>query len=206
LSKLIDEVVIALPDGGENDIIVATVKKYNDEIIITRGSEDNVLERYYHAAVQANAEVVVRITSDCPLIDPVVADSVIDFFLNNDFDYCSNTLVQTYPRGLDTEVFSFSALERAYNEAKEEYEKEHVTPYIIENPDKFRLFNVPNNTDLSHFRWTLDTQEDFDFLEAVYKKIYPKKQYFLMNDVLDLLNKEPDLIEINKNVEQKKIH
>lgn len=206
LSKLIDEVVIALPDGGENDIIVATVKKYNDEIIITRGSEDNVLERYYHAAVQANAEVVVRITSDCPLIDPVVADSVIDFFLNNDCDYCSNTLVQTYPRGLDTEVFSFSALERAYNEAKEEYEKEHVTPYILENPDKFRLFNVPNNTDLSHFRWTLDTQEDFEFIKAVYEKIYPKKQHFLMNDVLDLLNKEPDLIEINKNVEQKKIH
>jgi len=206
LSKLIDEVVIALPDGGENDIIVTTVKNYNDEIIITRGSEDDVLERYYHAAVQTNADVVVRITSDCPLIDPVVVDNVIEQFLNNDCDYCSNALVQTYPRGLDTEVFSFSALEKSWNEAKKEYEREHVTPYIWENPYKFRLLNVPNNTDLSHFRWTLDTQEDFDFLEAVYKKIYPGKQHFLMNDVLDLLNKEPELIEINKNVEQKKIH
>ena len=206
LSKLVDEIVVAIPYGKENDVIVDTIKEYNDKIVITKGSEDDVLDRYYQAAVQANANVVVRITSDCPLIDPTVIDNVIEQFLDNDCDYCSNSLTRTYPRGLDTEVFSFKALEEAWNEAKKDYEREHVTPYIIENPDKFKLLNVANDIDLSHFRWTLDTKEDFEFINAVYKRIFPKKQLFLMDDVLELLGKEPELIEINRHIEQKQLH
>ena len=206
LSKLIDNIVVAIPYGKENDVIVDTIKEYNDKIITTRGSEDDVLDRYYQAAVKTNADVVVRITSDCPLIDPVVIDNIIEQFLNNYCDYCSNSLTRTYPRGLDTEVFSFKALEDAWNEAKKDYEREHVTPYIIENPDKFKLLNVANDIDLSHLRWTLDTGEDFEFINTVYKKIIPKKKLFLMDDVLELLNKEPELIEINSHIEQKNIH
>ena len=205
-SKLIDEIVVAIPYGEENDVIVDTIKEYNDKIIIARGSEDDVLDRYYQAAVQTNADVVVRITSDCPLIDPVVIDRVIEQFLNNDCDYCSNSLTRTYPRGLDTEVFSFKALEEACNEATKDYEREHVTPYIIENPDKFKLLNVANDIDLSHLRWTLDTKDDFKFISAVYKNIYPKKQLFLMDDVLELLDREPELIDINNHIEQKQVH
>lgn len=206
LSKLIDEVIVAIPYSKENDVIINTIKEYNDKIIITRGSEDDVLDRYYQAAVQANADVVVRITSDCPLIDPVVIDNVIEQFLDGDCDYCSNSLTRTYPRGLDTEVFSFKALEEAWNEANKDHEREHVTPYIIENPDKFKLLNVANDIDLSHLRWTLDTKEDFEFIKAVYKRIYPKKQLFLMDDVLELMDKEPELIDINRYIEQKVLY
>ena len=206
ISKLIDDIVVAIPYGKENDVIVDTIKKYNDKILTTRGSEDDVLDRYYRAAVQTHADVVVRITSDCPLIDPVVIDNVIEQFLDNDCDYCSNSVTRTYPRGLDTEVFSFKALEEAWNEATKDYEREHVTPYIIKNSDKFKLLDVANDIDLSHLRWTLDTKEDFEFIDAVYKRIYPKKQLFLMDDVLELLDKEPELIDINRHIEQKQVH
>lgn len=203
ISKLIDEIVVAIPYGKENDVIADTIKKYNDKIVTTRGSEDDVLDRYYQAAVKADADVVVRITSDCPLIDPVVINQVIEQFLDNDCDYCSNSLIRSYPRGLDTEVFSFKALEEAWNEATKDSEREHVTPYIIENPDKFKLLNVANSSDLSHLRWTLDTKEDFEFINAIYERIFPKKQLFLMDDVLKLMDKEPELIDINRYIEQK---
>jgi spore coat polysaccharide biosynthesis protein SpsF len=206
LSKLIDKIVVAIPYGKENDVIVDTIKKYNDKIVTARGSEDDVLDRYYQAAVQTNADVVVRITSDCPLIDHAVIDYVIEQFLDNDCDYCSNSLTRTYPRGLDVEVFSFISLKNAWLEAQMDYEREHVTPYIIENPDKFKLHQVVNDFNLSHLRWTLDTNEDFYFISAVYKKIYPKKKSFLMDDILELLDMEPELNDINRHIEQKAIH
>lgn len=206
LSKLVDEIVVAIPYGDENDVIEDTIKEYNNKIVITRGSEDDVLDRYYQAAVQASADVIVRITSDCPLIDPVVVDDVIRQFVSNECDYCSNLLIRTYPIGLDTEVFAFSALERAWEEAEKDYEREHVTPYIREHPNIFKLLNVSNDVDLSHLRWTLDTKEDFEFIEAVYQRIYPKKQLFLMDDVLELLDGEPELIEINRHIKQKQVH
>ena len=203
ISKLIDEIVIAIPYGKENGVIVDTIKEYNDKIIITKGSEDDVLDRYYQAAVQTNADVVVRITSDCPLIDPVVIDQVIKHFLDNDCDYCSNL---QYPNGLGAEVFSFNSLKKAHIAAKKDYEKEHVTAYIYENPSTFRLCNISNDINLTHLRWTLDTKEDFEFINAVYQKIHPKKQMFFMNDILELLSREPTLIDINKKIKQKQIH
>jgi len=204
LSKLLDEIAVAIPYGKENDVIVDTMREYNDKVIIARGSEDDVLDRYYRASLQTKADVVVRITSDCPLIDPVVIDKVIKRFLDNDCDYCSNSLTRTYPRGLDTEVFSFNALEEAWNKAKKDYEREHVTPYIVENPDIFKLLNVSNDIDLSDLRWTMDTKEDYEFISEVYKRLYPKKQLFLMGDILELLDREPELIDINRHIEQKK--
>lgn len=205
-SKLVDAFVVAIPYGKENDVIVDTIKEYNDKVIIVRGNEDDVLDRYYQASLQTNADVVVRITSDCPLIDHVVIDKVIKRFLDTDCDYCSNSLTRTYPRGLDTEVFSFKALEEAWNKASQAYEREHVTQYIVKNPDIFKLLNVSNDIDLSDLRWTLDTKEDYEFISAVYKRLYPKKQLFLMGDILELLDREPELIDINRHIEQKKIH
>ena len=204
--ELLDEIVIATTVSDKDDIIFDAVSNYDKSIGFFRGPEENVLERYYFAAKKANTDVIVRVTSDDPLIDPSVIDDLIREFLSNDCDYVSNSQNKTFPLGLDAEVFSFKALEEAWNKATKDYEREHVTPYIIENPDKFKLLNVANDIDLSHLRWTLDTKEDFEFINAVYKRIYPKNQLFLMDDVLELLDKEPELVEINRHIEQKQVH
>ena len=196
--KTINKIVVATTDLEKDAIIVKTVKGYNKNIGIFRGSESDVLDRYYKAAKEYNADVIVRITSDCPLIDPKISDLVVEAFLKNESDYCCNNMPRTYPHGLDTEAFSFEALERAWKEAHTPYEREHVTPYIIENPDKFKIINVKKDVDLSHLRWTLDYSEDFEFITEIYKRLYPKKRIFYMADILDVLNREPWLIEINK--------
>ena len=205
-STLIDEIVIAIPYGDENDIIDITIKQYSDKIIVLRGSESDVLDRYYKAAVQTKADIIIRITSDCPLIDPTIIDKVIEEFLNKDCDYCSNTLKLTYPRGMDTEIFTFNVLERAWNEAKEDYEREHVTPYIREHTDFFKQHNVSNEEDLSHLRLTLDTVEDFDLITKIYQHLYPAKKMFLLKDIKELLDKQPELIKINEHIMQKAVH
>ncbi len=194
--KNLDKIVIATTNKNADNLIVEAIKNYDSDIGVFRGSEDDVLDRYYKAAKEFNATVIVRITSDCPLIDPKVSDKVIEAFLNNKCDYCSNCLKRTYPQGLDTEVFSFEALEKAWKEAKEDYQREHVTPYIYENPGKFKLLNVSNDKDLSYLRWTLDTIEDFNFIEEIYKRLYKENKIFYMDDVLKVLEKEPELIEI----------
>ncbi|PKP61382.1 MAG: acylneuraminate cytidylyltransferase [Candidatus Altiarchaeales archaeon HGW-Altiarchaeales-1] len=201
--KNLDKIVIATTTKKDDDIIVETIKNYNSGIGIFRGSEDDVLDRYYKAAKEFNATVIVRITSDCPLIDPLVSDKVIETFLNNKCDYCSNCLKRTYPQGLDTEVFSFEALEKAWKEAKEDYQREHVTPYIYEHPEKFKLLNVLNDKDLSHLRWTLDTIEDFNFIDEIYKRLYKENKSFYIEDILKVLEKEPKMLEINKDIKQK---
>ncbi len=205
-SALIDEIVIAIPYDDENDIIESTTRQYNDKIIVSRGSESDVLDRYYKAAVQTEADIIVRITSDCPLIDPTIIDKVIEKFQNNKCDYCSNTLKLTYPRGMDTEIFTFNVLEKAWNEAKEDYEREHVTPYIREHPDIFKQCNVSNEEDLSHLRLTLDTAEDFDLITKIYQHLHPTKKTFLLEDIKELLIKQPDLIKINEHIMQKTVH
>ena len=196
--KTINKIVVATTDQEKDDVVVKTVIGYNRNIAIYRGSESDVLDRYYKAAEEFNADVIVRITSDCPLIDPKISDLVVEAFLKNECDYCCNNMPRTYPHGLDTEVFSFEALERAWKEAKMPYEREHVTPYIRENPDKFKMINVRNNVDLSHLRWTLDYPEDFEFITEVYKRLYPKKRIFYMENILKILEGEPNLIDINK--------
>ena len=195
--KTINKIVVATTDLEEDDIIAKAVNGYDRNIGTYRGSESDVLDRYYKAAKEFNADVIVRITSDCPLIDPNVSDLVVEAFLKNDCDYCCNTLPRTFPHGLDTEVFSLDALERVWEEAKSPYEREHVTPYIREDTNKFRRINVKNNDDLTHLRWTLDYQEDFEFITEIYKRIYPKKKIFYMQDILNVLHAEHWLVEIN---------
>lgn len=196
--KTVDNITIATTTLKEDDLIARNVKHYDKTIGIFRGKSDDVLDRYYQSAKELESDVIVRITSDNPLIDPQVSDLVVKTFLENECDYCCNNLPWTFPIGLDTEVFSFESLEKMWKGAKKQHEREYVMPYIRKNVNKFSIINVENDTNLSYMRWTMDYKEDFDFISAVYEKLYQRKKNFFMNDVLELLNNEPDLCEINK--------
>jgi len=203
-SKKIDRVVIATTVKPADDRIADLCREYGCDCF--RGSEDDVLDRYYQAARQFDAEAVVRITSDCPLIEPTVIDQIISKFLSlmPDIEYVSNIFpLRTYPRGLDTEVMSFSALERCWNEEKNPAYREHVTPYIHHNPEKFRIEEVNNDVDLSLMRWTVDTPEDMAFVRRVFEHF--RDDSFSWVDVLSLLRDQPELMEINKDIRQKVI-
>ena len=202
-SKLINKIVIATSTNKKDDVIEEFCKSNN--IDFYRGSEMDVLDRYYQAAKVFKASLIVRITSDCPLIDPEVVDLVIKTHLSSDVDYTSNNIKRTFPRGLDTEVFKLSALEKAYKEAVAPYQREHVTVYIYENPYLFRLNNVKNDKDISYLRWTVDEKADLHFVREIYKRLNKEDRIFLMRDILNVLEREPFLIEINKYVKQKSI-
>lgn len=204
-SKLIDQIVIATTTNKQDDVIVKEAKRLKVDCF--RGSEEDVLSRYYNAAQNYNADVVVRITSDCPLIDPKLNDKVIGFYLeNNSYDLVTNAgpvEKRTYPRGLDIEVFSFQKLEEAYNKADKKYQREHVTPYIYENSED--LFFITSEVDYSDIRLTLDTSEDFDLIQKIFEKLYHGKHDFYLKEIINLFNAEPTLKRINQHVEQKKI-
>lgn len=202
-SKLLDEVVIATTTQPADDQIVSLCKERGWAYF--RGDENDVLDRYYQAARACNADVIVRVTSDCPMIDPDIVDRVIQFFFDiPDIDYVSNTLPpRTYPRGLDTEVMTFEALERAWKEDTDPKLREHVTPYIYRNPEMFQIHGVVNGTDLSDHRWTLDTPEDFAFIQAVYEHF--GNDDFTWLDVLEYLDRHPEIVEINSDINQKAI-
>ncbi|MDR1159045.1 MAG: glycosyltransferase family protein [Syntrophomonadaceae bacterium] len=200
-----------------DDIVIATTKNKADDVIaeyclnkgikIFRGSEDDVLERYYLAASEIQADIIVRATADCPVIDPLIVDQEIEFYLRNQdkYDYVSTLLVPSYPRGITAEVFPFWALEKSYKEAKTPSQHEHVTPYIYQNPHLFRLGNMRHAVDLSHHRWTVDQEEDFLLISKIITALYPLNPYFTMDDILELLREHPDWILINAHVQQKNI-
>jgi spore coat polysaccharide biosynthesis protein SpsF len=199
------ELVVATTRNREDDAIEAVCRDL--DVIVFRGDENDVLSRYHGAALSVGADVVVRVTSDCPLIDPDVSERVINRYLSEreSVDYVSNTLVRTYPRGLDTEIFPFSVLDIAYKEAGRPYEREHVTPYIYTHPERFRVGQVTDVEDRSRLRWTVDTPEDFEFVRLVLENLYPTNHKFCMRHVLDTLRLHPDWAFINANVVQKKL-
>lgn len=202
----IDEIVIATTDKENDDKIVQEALRLGVKYF--RGSEDDVLSRYYYAAKEYKANVVVRVTSDCPLIDYEVSEKIIQYYLENidKYDYVSNTIERTYPRGLDTEVFSFKALEKAFNESKLQRDREHVTPYIWDNSNLFKLYYYKNDIDYSELRWTVDTEEDFQLINEIYSLLYPHmNSNFKFKDILDLYNDYPELKSINAHIEQKKV-
>jgi spore coat polysaccharide biosynthesis protein SpsF (cytidylyltransferase family) len=169
-----------------------------------RGSEDDVLDRYYQAARAFSADSIARITSDCPLIDPEIIDRVLQAFLDNGPDYASNTIESTYPRGLDVEAFTFDALEKAWHEASADFQHVHVTPYIYQHPEQFKILSVSEEGNWSDYRWTVDTREDLTLVRAVYEKI-DKDDDFSWRDVLELFRKEPNLAELNRHILQKSL-
>jgi len=205
-STFIDDIVIATTTNDTDDPIVEFCKRI--EMKYYRGSEEDVLSRYYETAVENHSDIIIRLTSDCPIIDTNVMDQVIQYYMEHQdqYDYVSNTLIRSYPRGMDTEVFSFKVLEQAYMNASKTYEREHVTPYIYQHPDQFRIKAIKHETDYSQHRWTVDTPEDFDLIKRIIEVLYPINPTFTMNDIIELLNENLDWVKINAHIEQKKLN
>jgi len=197
-SRNIDALMIATSTHSSDDAIQQLCER--EGIACHRGSLDDVLDRYYSAACAASAQTIVRLTGDCPLIDPAVVDLVIEQFSATGADYASNTLDSTFPDGLDVEVFSFAALEIAHIEARLPSEREHVTPFLYHHADQFHLKSVRQPVDQSELRWTVDNPEDYQFVCKVYDALYSARPDFSMQDVLELLIRNPDLTEINKHI------
>lgn len=196
-AKSLDDVVIATSTDASDDVLVAACERHG--IAWRRGSLDDVLDRYYGVAKSESAATVVRLTGDCPLLDPAVVDRVVETFASGDVDYASNTLLPTYPDGLDVEVMTFAALEDAWRNARLRSEREHVTPYIKTNT-KFRRINVTHSEDLSALRWTVDEPSDFVVVERIYERLYPANPAFAMPDVLALLRARPELGDGNRHI------
>ncbi len=195
-SKKVDQVILATSTELNNQPLVDYVDKLGYDVF--QGSERNVLDRYYQAALQYNPDAVVRITGDCPLIDPNIVDAAVRMYEENDVDYVSNTNPPTYPDGLDVEVFSFSALKIAWIEAKTEYDREHVTPFI-RNVEKFKTENMINSEDCSDERWTVDEKEDYKVVKSIFKYFSPKID-FTWNDVLKLKYSHPSIFYTNQHL------
>lgn len=191
----IDELVVVTSEASSDDELAEVCR--NAGITVFRGSLDDVLDRFYRAIESKTVDHVVRLTADCPLTDPATVDAVIDFYLEGGFDYASNTLSPTYPDGLDAEIFRAEVLRTIWREASLPSEREHVTSFIYKHPERFRLGNLTNAHDLSSLRWTVDTPEDFRFVEAVYGKLYAGNPEFDFADVLSLLSHQPELQAIN---------
>lgn len=210
LERMIERVSYSELKGN---IVVATTLEESDNIIeeicaknnfhLYRGSTEDLLDRHYKAAKMFNADAVVKIPSDCPLIDFRIIDKVIDIFIKNSdkYDFVSNLHPATYPDGNDVEIMHFSILEIAWRNAKRKLEREHTTPYIWENPDKFRIGNVEWETGLNYsmsYRFTIDYPEDYEFIKKVYDELYHKNPKFGLSEILSLLEEKPEIKKINE--------
>ncbi len=193
-------IVIAASEEQSDNIIEQEAKEMG--VHCFRGSLNNLLDRHYQAAKKYRADTVLKIPSDCPLIDPRIIDQVLDFYFAHpsQFDYVSNLHPATFPDGNDVEIMTMACLEKTWHEASRQLELEHTTPYIWENPDKFRIANVAWDTgkdySMSH-RFTIDYQADYDFIARVFEELYPEKRDFSCEDILALLEKKPEIYEIN---------
>ncbi len=199
-AALVNEVVVATTTSTEDDPVISECHGLG--VCWFRGNEHDVLDRYYLAAEAHRADLVVRITSDCPLIDPGLVDRVVRAFLQERPDYASNCLERTYPRGLDSEAIPFDGLARAWCEADRPYQRVHVTPYFYEHSELFRLLAVKHNRDLSYHRWTVDTPDDMRFVRMVFER-FGGEDRFAWQDVLQLVEEDPAIVEINRHVQQK---
>lgn len=204
-SRKIDDIVVATTLNSLDDAIVACCQQ--EGIPFFRGSEKDVLDRFYQAAKAFQADVIVRSTADCPLIDPKVVDQAVEFFLDHypSYDYVSNTLERTYPRGMDVEVFSKKSLEEAFHNAQRPEEREHVTVYIYHHSEQYPLGYIKMEPNESHHRWTVDTSEDFKLISTLLTYLYPKNPHFNLNDILNAFKEHPEWIHINSHVQQKKL-
>jgi len=195
--KNVDQVILITT---RRDIDKKLIEIANEsEILSFQGDVLDVLNRHYQCAIEFDADPIIRITSDCPLMDPVLVEEMLEFFLCNNYDYVSNTINPTYPDGLDTEIFSHRVLKQTVDESKLKSEREHVTPYIKNEPEKFNLYNYKNKKDYSKFRWTVDEKKDLDFVRQIYFEMRPKK-IFSMNDILKIISENPKILKINSKI------
>ncbi|MDR9392441.1 MAG: glycosyltransferase family protein [Trueperaceae bacterium] len=197
-------------------IVIATSKDVRDQPIVdlaerlhipfTRGSEEDVLDRYTQAARTYEADVVARVTADCPLVDPAVLDQCVHTLADDpSLDYASNTLERTYPRGLDVEAMTRSTLESAAREATDPADREHVTRFIWRQPERFHLGSLQHSTNHSHLRWTVDTDKDLQVIKRIYADLYAQKPDFGLQEALDHAQKHPEVHAHNHDVAQKVI-
>jgi len=204
-AKLLDQILVATTQNHSDDVVEQLTHRI--DVGCFRGSEDDVLDRVLCAAHANEADVIVEITGDCPLIDPTVLDQVIQTYQTKNVDYVSNVLKKTFPHGMEIQVFSTAVLDKVAKLTQDPIDHEHVSLYIYEHPEIFSLLNV--GSDLPEKYWdlrlTVDTQEDFQLIKAIYELLYPQNPAFTLYDILDLLEKRKDLIELNQNIQQKKV-
>lgn len=196
-ASYIDKVIVATTIEKNDDKIENLCKSL--KINCFRGSENDVLDRYYQAAISYHPVNIIRVTSDCPIIDHKIIDKIIEIHINGQYDYTSNTLEETYPDGLDTEVFTMKALEEAWEKADLASEREHVTPYIKFKGNYIRK-SVTRTPSLKEKRWTVDTVADYEFMLRIYDALYEENADFGMKDVLDYIQKYPELEKINSGI------
>lgn len=196
-SANVGKVVVAMTDSPQDDRLETHILERGTAGVF-RGSEHDVLDRYYRCAVREHADIVVRVTADDPLKDPAIIDRAVETLLDDPtLDYCSNTLQPTFPEGLDIEVFTFAALARAHREARLASEREHVTPYIWKHTEQFRVANFRHQEDLSAWRWTVDKPEDLEFVRVVFRHFYRTSSVFPFEDVIAFLKEHPEIQAIN---------
>ena len=193
----IKQVILATTKNSQDKILLRIAKDCN--ILSFTGKTCDVLDRYYQCAIEFDADPIIRITGDCPLIDSVIIKKMLDKYMKNDYDYLTNTFPPTFPDGLDVEIFSFKTLQKIVREAKLSSEKEHVTSYIHNHPKKLNIFNYENRIDLSKFRWTVDEKRDLTLVKKIYKKMKPKVN-FSMQTILKIISEEPNISKINSNI------
>ena len=195
-SQHIDKIILATSEDPSDSELVEVCRQI-DGVESFRGSLNDVLDRFYRAVQPHGPKYVVRLTGDCPLIDPEIVDHLISFFLSSGVDYASNTLRPTFPDGLDAEVFKFSILEEAWKNAKLPSHREHVTPYLYAPENGFKLACYEADSDFSHLRWTVDEQLDYQLVSEIFKSLYPQKPLFHFRDVLEFLETRPELSKLN---------
>jgi spore coat polysaccharide biosynthesis protein SpsF len=200
-SRLINKIVIATTTKPEDDVIVQLAGEIG--VACFRGSENDLLDRYFQCAKQYNADIVVRITPDDPFVDYEVVERAIQIFLDNNVDFVTNHFEPTFPEGLDVEVYSINALAKSWNEAQLLSEREHVFPYIQNHQDLFRIINFTQENNHSHLRWTIDHQCDFEMTELIYDYLYDDKPIFLQLDILKLLEEHPKIAQMNAHINRK---
>lgn len=197
-SKLIDQLVVATSEDPSDDALVALCADLN--VPVYRGSLNDVLDRMVQAAKPFDPEWMVRLTGDCPLADPALIDQVIAKALGGEYDYVSNNRNPTYPDGLDAECIRYASMQAAWREATLPSQREHVTPFIYQHPERFRISDVQHHTDLNAMRWTVDEPRDFVFVTQVYEHLYAGNPAFGMDDVLALLARQPQLASLNQDI------
>jgi spore coat polysaccharide biosynthesis protein SpsF len=198
------------PSQEINNIVVATTTSSNDNSVqewclknsidFYRGSEKNVLGRYYHAALKYKADIIIRITADDPFKDYRLIDEAVKILKKNKYDFVCNNNPVSFPEGLDVEVLSMDALTKSFFNSTSNFEKEHVTQYIHRNKSRFKTFNIKNNKNYSHYRWTIDTKDDYLFATEIYNYLYINNKIFLTENIYKLLEKKPKLLKINNKV------
>lgn len=197
--KNAEKTILATTNFHEDDKLVKIAS--NNGISFFRGPKNNVLKRFFQCALIFEAHTIIRITGDCPLVDPKLIDEMISFFNLHNFDYVSNTIEPTFPDGLDIEIFSFSTLEKLLKKSKLKSEKEHVTSYILNHKKEFKIYNYENKINLSHIRLTVDEKQDIKLIRKIYSQMKPLL-IFSSTRVLKLLKNQPQLLEINKNLKR----